>query len=82
MEDQELSRMIHELDMVALTTALPEHGLEAGDVGTVVMVHEDGAGYTIEFMTFAGETVAIATVDAATVRPIRDREIANVRLVA
>jgi hypothetical protein len=33
-------------------------------------------------MTFKGKTIAIVTVDADTVRPIREREIAHVRQVA
>ena len=74
--------MIAEHDIVALTEPLPDHSLEVGDVGTVVMVHEGGAGYTVEFMNFLGATLAIATVDAAAVRPIMEREIANVRRVA
>lgn len=74
--------MIDELDRVALTKSLPEHGLEAGDVGTVVAIHNGGAGYTIEFMTLAGDTLAIATVDTDAVRPVRPREIAHVREVA
>ena len=34
--------MIDELDCVVLTTDIPEHGLAAGDIGTVVIVHEAG----------------------------------------
>jgi hypothetical protein len=71
--------MIKELDLVALTRALPEYNLEAGDVGTVVMVYQDGKGYSVEFMTFSGMTVAVVTVDADAVRPLRAREIAHVR---
>ena len=74
--------MINELDRVALTKSLTEHGLEPGDVGTVVMVHKGGQGYTLEFMTLAGETVAIVTVDKDAVRPLRRREITHVREVA
>jgi hypothetical protein len=74
--------VLQEHDVVVLTCALPDHRLEAGDVGAIVAIHDGGKGFTVEFVTFAGETVAIATVDAAAVRPIREREIANVRLVA
>ena len=38
--------MMQELDRVVLLEALPGHGLEAGDIGTVVMVHQGGQGYT------------------------------------
>ena len=74
--------MIEELQIVALNRPVPEHGLEPGDVGTVVMVHGDGEGYTVEFMTFSGKTVAIVTLRADAVRPIRDREITHAREVA
>ena len=74
--------MIKDLDLVALTRGLPEKNLEAGDIGTVVMVHEGGRGYTVEFMTLTGKTLAIATMDAAAVRPLREHEIANARAVA
>ena len=74
--------MINELDRVALTKAVTEHGLEPGDVGTVVMVHKGGQGFTLEFMTLGGETLAIVTVDSDAVRPLRRREITHVREVA
>ncbi len=74
--------MIKELQRVALTRSLPEYKLEAGDVGTVVMVYERGKGFTVEFMSLTGKTVALATVDADYVRPLRDRELTNAREMA
>ena len=74
--------MIAELDRVALTSALPENGLAAGDVGTVVGVHEGGKGFTIEFLSLLGKTVAIVTLRADAVRPVRPREITNAREMA
>ena len=74
--------MIKELDSVVLTTDLPPHSLTKGDIGTVVLVHEEGKGYTVEFMTLAGTTVAVVTLAAAQVRPIARDEIAHVRSVA
>ena len=73
--------MIKQLDPVVLTRSLPDDGLEAGDVGWVVMVHDHGAGYEIEFVTLAGETVSVATVPASAVRPVARKEIAHARLV-
>lgn len=43
--------MIAELDRVVLTTNLPEYRLQKGDIGTVVLVHQDGLGYEVEFIT-------------------------------
>ena len=33
--------------------------LEQGDIGTVVLIHQGGKGYEVEFVTLDGETVAI-----------------------
>jgi hypothetical protein len=71
--------MIRELDPVVLTEGLPEHGLQAGDVGWVVMVHAGGAGYEVEFVTLAGETISVVTVPARAVRSVGRREIAHAR---
>src|SRR5206468_12504196 len=71
--------MIKEHDCVVLTQDLNDAGLKAGDIGTVVHVHQAGAGYEVEFMTLAGETVTVATLIAAQVRPITKRDIAHVR---
>jgi hypothetical protein len=74
--------MIEELDRVALTKPLSAYGLEAGDVGTVVAVHAGGAGYTVEFLTLTGETMAIETLPAEAVRPVQSREVTHARAVA
>ena len=71
--------MINEHDCVVLTQDVPEASLEAGDIGTVVHVHGDGAGYEVEFMTLAGETLAVVTLRPAQVRPIQPRDVARVR---
>jgi hypothetical protein len=71
--------MIEEHDCVVLTEDLPEDGLVAGDLGTVVHVHRDGAGYEVEFMTLSGETLAVTTLLRSQVRPIARRDVAHVR---
>lgn len=73
--------MIAELDRVILTTNIPKYGLEKGDMGTVVLVHQGGEGYEVEFVTLDGETVAIVSLFAAQVRPISSREIAHARVI-
>jgi hypothetical protein len=42
---------MREHDSVVLTQDIPAHGLSAGDVGTIVLVHRGGAGFEIEFTT-------------------------------
>lgn len=71
--------MVDELSEVILTTDLPEYDLRVGDLGTVVMVHQGGKGYTVEFTTLSGQTVAVATLTADQVRPIGANEIAHAR---
>jgi hypothetical protein len=71
--------MIEELEDVILTSDLSEHGLKRGDIGTVVLVHQAGKGYEVEFTTLDGETVAIVTLMANQVRSSKPREIAHVR---
>ena len=74
--------MIRELDVVVLTAAIPEEGLEPGDVGTVVHAYPDGQAFEVEFMTVDGNTVAVATVETSHVRPVGDREITHAREMA
>lgn len=74
--------MIEELDRAVLTIDLPEHGLRAGDLGTVVMIHEGGAGYTVEFVSLGGDTVAVVTLTASDLRPVQPNEIASARELA
>ncbi len=74
--------MIRELDRVVLAKHLNGLGLEAGDIGTVVLVHEGGRGFEVEFLTLGGETFAVTTLMADEVRPIDRNEIAHARTVA
>ena len=62
--------MISEHERVVLAIDLPEHGLVSGDIGTVVMVHQGGVGYEVEFVTLDGQTVAVVSLHASDLRPI------------
>jgi hypothetical protein len=57
---------------VILTRDLSEHGLRAGDVGTVVERHVVSRvaeeGYSVEFFNMTGNTVAVVTVLASALR--------------
>lgn len=52
------------LDVVALTTDLPEHQLHAGQVGTVVE-RLDNSVFEVEFSDENGRTYATAPVETA-----------------
>jgi len=57
---------------VILTREVPEHGLRAGDVGTVVERHPVPGvaeeGYSVEFFDMTGNTVGVATLPAIALR--------------
>jgi len=71
--------MIKEHDCIVLTQDLPNEGLQAGDVGTVVYIHRGGEAYEVEFVTLTGQTVAVATVRSTQLRPVGRQDIAHVR---
>ena len=71
-----------ELASVVLTEDLPDYDLVAGDVGTIVLVHNGGRGYEVEFVALNGQTLAVVSLHADQVRPIGAREIAHARSVA
>lgn len=71
--------MINEHECVVLTEDLPAQALKAGDMGTVVHIHQGGAAYEVEFMTLAGETIAVTTLTPGQVRPLARRDMAHVR---
>lgn len=71
--------MIRELDRVILNEDFPEDGLRSGDVGVVVLVHQGGKGFEVEFVALNGETEAVITVNADQVRSIRPHELVHAR---
>jgi hypothetical protein len=71
--------MLQELERAVLLVDLPQQGLAAGDIGTVVMVHAGGQGYTVEFVTLGGDTIAVETLTATQVRAVQANEIAHAR---
>ena len=73
--------MIKELDLVVLTRDIPESGLKAGDVGTIILAHAGGQGFEVEFITLTGDTLAVITVPSDAVRMVGDREVAHARQV-
>ncbi len=71
--------MIREHEGIVLTQDLPDEGLQAGDVGTVVRTHQDGAAYELEFVTLTGQTAAVATALSAQLRSVGRQDIAHAR---
>jgi hypothetical protein len=74
--------MVKELDTVVLARDLKEYCLKRRDVGAVVHVYADGKAFEVEFVTGEGETVAVATLSAGDIRPMRRADILHVRAYA
>ena len=72
---------MREHDTIVLKRSLPEHGLEAGDVGVIVHVYEGEEGFEVEFVAGSGSTVAVVTLEAEDVRPVATGEILHVRRI-
>ena len=57
---------------VILTRDVTEHGLRAGDVGTIVERHVVAGiteeGYSVEFFDMTGNTVGVVTLPASALR--------------
>lgn len=73
---------IKELDPVALTRDLPDHGLVRGDVGAAVLVHGAGAAFDVEFVGYGGHTVALLTLQRDHVRALDAADIPHARALA
>ena len=73
---------IKEHECVVLTEDVPSSGLLAGDVGTVVHIHGNGAGYEVEFMTLTGHTLAVASLSPPQIRAIARGDLVHVRELA
>lgn len=71
--------MIKEFEQVVITKDLPQYQLKAGDLGVVVMIHGDHAGYELEIFGVDGHTLDVVTVEASQVRPVSNRDILHAR---
>ena len=74
--------MMRDRECVVLTRDVEAHGLNQGDVGAVVHCYPGGSAFEVEFVTGEGKTVAVLTLEAKDVRPVRPGEILRVRALA
>ncbi len=66
------------LDTVVLDRDVPEFRLKKGDLGAVVQVYEPD-GLEVEFVTAAGKTEALVTLNQKDVRHVGDADLIAVR---
>ena len=70
--------LFRQFDTAVLLSDLPQHGLRAGDVGTVVEIYGEG-GVEVEFVLPSGDTLAVLTLRTDAVRPLSDQDVFAVR---
>ena len=66
------------LDCVVLKRDLPAQGLRKGDIGTVVETYEPD-GFEVEFVTAAGDTIAVLTLAEHDIRAARSDDMLAAR---
>jgi hypothetical protein len=70
---------------VAVTRDMPEENLKAGDVAVLVdyVPHPRGGeeGAILEVFNAVGETIAVATVPASAIAPLRADQMPAVRMI-
>ena len=71
--------MIKEFERVVLTEDINGTALRKDDVGVVVMIYKNGEAYEVEFLALDGSTIAVETVKANQIRPVKNTEILHVR---
>lgn len=78
--------MLRCYDRVALKLSLPEHGLQTGDVATLIdfVDHPSGGprGCVLEVFNAIGESFAVVAVPLTAVEPLRANEVFSVRPLA
>ena len=66
------------LETVVLNRDIPDRGLKKGDLGAVVHIYEPD-GVEVEFVSAAGRTEALATLNESDVRAVADSDLIAVR---
>ena len=70
---------------VALARHVPEHGLNRGDVATVVehlpetQASGGEAGYVLEVFNAVGESIAVVAVPVSAVEPLKPTQVLSAR---
>ena len=54
--------IFHEYDVVRLRRSVPEHNLERGAIGAIVMVYDNPRAYEVELCDADGVTIALLTL--------------------
>jgi Domain of unknown function (DUF4926) len=64
---------------IVLLNNIPQSGLAAGDVGTVINIYGKGASFQVEFVNLNGAIVAVETLSAQQVRSVGEQDMIHSR---
>ena len=67
--------MFAELDVVALTHNITEHGLSNGSKGTIVHLYRNGEAFEVEFIDNEGYLIALITLTPKDVRLVWSKHL-------
>ena len=85
-EDAVIPMALRLYDRVALKAAVPEEGLQAGDVATLVDFVDHPAagprGCVLEVFNALGQSIAVVAVSEDAIEPLRADEVLSVRPLA
>jgi hypothetical protein len=73
-----MTPIFRELDPVVIVRDIPQAGLRAGDLGTIVMQY-DATGFEVEVVKASGNAQAVVTLSAQDIRPMDDDDVLSVR---
>ena len=74
--------MFKEHEQIVLTADVfgdEGEALKSGDAGIIIHIHPDEEALIVEFMSFNGDTVAIATVLPSQARPATNTDLTHAR---
>ena len=69
-----MNNKIQLLDVVALTSDLPQHNLNCGEIGTVVECYPDGV-FEVEFVAQDGYTYALISLRSDQLIALRQKRV-------
>ena len=69
------------MEPVVLVRDIPEHGLQAGDLGAIVEIYPRG-GVEVEFVRLSGETQALLTLSERDIRKTDSHDLPAIRRLA
>lgn len=75
-------KTVSEHELVVLKRDLPEHNLQAGDIGVVVFCYKGKGGYEVEFAIYGDDPMDPITLTDTDLRSLRQGEILHARMVA